>query len=265
MSGQGDSVRRGKPRVDAEAKAIFLAALRKGADRDSAAAEAGFTANAFYYAKKRDPVFRQAWKWALDLSARDEREQAAAAAGPPPGEYRIAPNANRPLQRRPVRRVEFDDRRKRIFLEHFAGTADLRAAAKAARVAPSTVIQHRLRDAEFDSACEEVLGHAYKQLHAEAVRQRLEAQRRLLEGLCPAGEAATEFERLMQLLNRYDRRDGSVGTRTVGRGCERRMKFDDAMVELDRHLRALGVRHGIHAEPIVPEPGGDEENDEGEG
>lgn len=262
MGGQCDSGPGKKRRVDAEAKAIFLAALRRGAHRDAAAAEAGFSANAFYYAKKRDPLFGQAWQWANDLSARDERDAAAAARpAAAAGEYVIAPNANRPLQRRPVRRPPFDDRRKRLFLDHFAGTADLHAAAKAAGVGASTVIQHRLKDPEFDAACEEALAHAVKQLHAEAVRQRLEAQRNLREGICPAGEGAPEFERVMHILTRYDRQSGAVGTRAVGRGRERRMDFDDAMGELDRRLRALGLRHGIVSDPVAPARSPDRESE----
>jgi hypothetical protein len=259
MDGQGDSGGPKKTRVDGEAKAIFLAALRRGEGRDEAAAEAGFSANAFYYAKKQDPVFRQAWRWALDLSARDERAAAAAPAGP--DGCVIVPNKNRRLQRRPVRRPRFDDKRKRLFLDHFAGTADVYAAAQAAGVGYSTVTHHRLKDSGFDAACEEALAVAYKHLGAEALRQRLEAQRRLREGICPAGEMSKEFERVLNLLDRHERRDG-VGTRAVGRGRERRRSFEDAIVEVDRRLRALGLRHGIEAEPIpLPPP----RRNEGEG
>jgi hypothetical protein len=262
---EADSNKPARRRVDGEAKAIFVAALRAGAHRDEAAKQAGFASQAFYYARQRDPLFKQAWLWALELSAADERFAAAAASpGAVPGEYEIAPNANRRLQRRPVRRPRFDDKAKRRFLDFFAGTADVRAAAKAAGVSVSAVTEHRLKDPEFDGACEEVLGHAYKQLRAEALRQRLEAQRKLREGICPAGEMGREFERVIQLLDRYERQGGMIGTRAVGRGRERRMSFDEAMVALDKRLRALGLRHGIEAEPIALPPPRPEDGDRDE-
>ncbi|HEX8240355.1 MAG TPA: hypothetical protein VF574_11510 [Allosphingosinicella sp.] len=61
---------------------------------------------------------------------------------------------------------------------------------------------------------------AYDRLEAESVRQRLEAQRRLSENLEPTGEIALEFERVMKLLARYDRRDGRLGAREIGPGQE---------------------------------------------
>ncbi len=252
MGAGSDSGQPRQRRIDEAAKSRFLAALRSGMGRDEAAAQAGFTSTAFYNARERDPVFRQAWLWALELSAIDERAAAPAPASP---DEVIAPNAGRRLQKRRVRRRRFDDRRKRIFLDRFAGTADAYEAAEAAGIGYSTVLQHRRNDPEFAAACQDALDLAYAQLEAEAVRQRLEAQRRLREGLCPTGEMAREFERVMQLLARYRRPDGRVGLREVGRGRERRWSFDEAIQALDKKLRALGARHGIAAEPIpLPAP-----------
>lgn len=229
-------------RIDAEAKRLFLVALRAGAARDAAAAEAGFTANAFYFARRSDPVFALAWAWATDLSADDARAARAASARPGPDEAAIAPNAHRLLQRRPVRRARFDDRRKRRFLNHFAGTADARAAAAVAGVSLSAVGQARRSDDEFARGWDEALAHAYAEIEAEAVRQRLEAQRNLRDGLVPTGEMPKEFDRLMRLLARYERRDGRVALRGRGPGREARWSFDDAIALLDKKLRALGAR-----------------------
>ena len=249
MDEQPDSRPPRKRRVEAEAKASFIAALRAGAHREAAAKAAGFTSNAFYYARDRDPVFAQAWRFALDLSAIDAR-----AAPPPLGGVRIAPNANRPLQARAERRRRFDDERKRIFLDHFAGTADALAACEAAGICYSTYTTHRRKDAEFRAACDEALAVAVAGLEAEAVRQRVEAQRNLRDGLCPAGEMPKEFDRVMQLLARYDRRDGRTGLRERGHGHLRRWSFDEAILALDKYLRALGARHSIHADPIMLPP-----------
>ena len=252
MGGKSDSGPR-RRRVDAAAKEAFLAALRGGAPRDRAAKQAGFTAEAFYYARRRDPSFRLAWLWALELSAADERSAfATAQLSYEAGEVRIVPNRNRPLQRRPIRRRLFDDARKRLFLAHLAGTADAHEAAAVAGIGYSTAAQHRLKDSEFAAAWDGILPHAYALLETEAVRQRLEAQRKLREGLCPTGEVAKEFERVMRLLDRYDRRNGRVGVREVAPGRERRWTFDEAIDWLDRKLQALGLRHGL-----IPPPDGD--------
>jgi hypothetical protein len=251
--GTGTDSKAPRRRIDAAAKARFVEALRAGAARDAAAAHAGFTAAAFYYAREHDPVFRHAWLWALELSAADQRARRAAK-GPPPPHAAIAPNANRRLQLRAERRRRFDEARKQIFLDHFAGTADAHASAAAAGVGKSTVVQHRRKDPQFAAAWDEALSVAYAQLEAEAVRQRLEAQDRLREGLCPTGEMTKEFSRVMELLARYRRPDGRIGLREVGRGRERRWSFDEAIVALDAKLRALGARHGIHAEPIALPP-----------
>ena len=254
----GCEARPPRRQVDEAAKARFLEGLRAGLARDEAARRAGFTATAFYNARERDPVFRLAWRWAHDLSAADDRAAFRAAPALGPDEV-IAPNANRLLQRRRMRRRRFDDSRKRLYLDHFAGTADSHAAAEAAGVCHSTIVAHRLKDPAFAAAEGEALAVAYAALEIEALRQRLEAQRRLREGLSPTGEISKEFERVMQLLARYDRRGGAVGLRRVAPGRERRWSFDEAIVELDRRLRALGVRHGIEAEPIALPPPGDPE------
>lgn len=243
MSGT-DSERPQRRRMDEAAKRDFVDALRAGLSRDDSAARAGFSANAFYLARSRDGVFDRACRWAMDLSAADER--AARAAADPlaalPGDVAIAPNRNRRLQARPVRRPRFDDGRKRRFLDHFAGTADAHAAAAAAGIAYVTVSQHRRRDAEFAAAWDEALGTAYAALEAELVRQRLEAQRDLREGLCPTGEISKEFERVMQLLARYDRGAGRIGVRECSPGHLKRWTFEESMALLDKKLRALGAR-----------------------
>jgi hypothetical protein len=254
----GTDSKRRHGRVDEAAKLRFVEAIRAGAPREEAAASAGFTATAFYYARERDPVFRRAWLWALELSGIDERSSRAAASEPAPPHTIIAPNANRRLQRRVVRRRLFDDARKRIFLDNFAGTADAHAAAAAAGVGYSTVVQHRRKDPEFADAWDEALHVAYALLEAETLRQRLEAQQRFREAPCPTGEMTKEFDRALQLLARYRRPDGRLGMRETSRGRERRWSFDEAIHALDAKLRAMGVRYGITGvEPIAlpaPEP-----------
>lgn len=221
----------------------FLDGLRAGAARDDAAKAAGFSANAFYYARKHDPVFALAWGWAHALSAADAHAARAVAALPGTGE--IAPTGGRRLQRRTIRRARFDDRGKRRFLDHYAGTADAEAACAAAGIAYSTFTQHRRKDPEFRLACAEALAIAYADMEAESLRARREAQRNLRDGICPAGEAAKEFERQMKLLERHDRKGGGISLREVGPGGQQRWSFDDAIALFGKKLRAYGLRRGI--------------------
>jgi hypothetical protein len=247
----------GPPRrlIEERDKARFLSLLRDGADREEAAAAAGFPLGSFYNVRKRDSVFRLAWEWAMDLAAIDERGgelSLRAAAGDPSD--RIAPKGGRLLQRQKMRWVKFTAKRQQIYLDHFAGTADSEAAAAAAGVTTHTVRAHARKHPGFDSAEKEALRHAYVKLEAEAVRQRLEAQRRLSENLEPTGEIAEEFDRVMKLLARFDRRDGGIGRREVGHASRQRGTFEEAIEALDRKLNALGVRRGI-----LPPPKDDEE------
>lgn len=259
MSRKSDS-QAPRRRIDGEMKTRFVEALRSGTPRKDAAAAEGFSLEAFYCARKRDPLFRSAWIWGMEVRAVEEREtriageMAAAAEG-----YEIEPNNRRLLQRRRGRGNRFTDRRKQMFLDHFAGTADLAASARAAGVSISTVYKHRRADPVFAAGWDEALRTAYALLEAEAVRQRLEAQQRAAFAPIPSAEAALEFERVVKLLARLDRQGGR-GVREVGRGGEKRASFEDAIRSLDRKLRALGARHGVTAEPMAE---GDEGDDGG--
>ncbi|HLL30163.1 MAG TPA: hypothetical protein VK403_04120 [Allosphingosinicella sp.] len=237
--------------IGEDAKARFLEYLRSGASREEAAAAVGFPLGSLYNVRARDSVFRLGWEWALDLAAIDERggELSRRGADGEPGD-RIAPTRGRLLQRQKMRWVKFNARRQQIYLDHFAGTADSEAAAAAAGVSTHTVRAHGRKHPEFEAAEREALRHAYARLEAEAVRQRLEAQRRLSENLEPTGEIALEFERVMKLLARYDRKDGRVGRREVGHGRKQRWTFEEAIEALDRKLNALGIRRGI----LPPDP-----------
>ncbi|HLL31598.1 MAG TPA: hypothetical protein VK403_11425 [Allosphingosinicella sp.] len=256
MGGRGKSRGR-RPIVDAAAKVAMLAALREGRRLDEVAASYGVTLQAFYSARRRDPLFAAAWRDAHALAAEAER----GAAEDVDGEAQIVPNNRRVLQRRRIRHVRFDDRRKGVFLAHFARSCDLAAAAAAAGVCERTVFNHLRLDPAFAAAFRSALEEGYAWLEAEAVRQRLEAQERLRQAreeaenggapLAPDEEGA-EFDRTMKLLARWDRKHGGLGAREVRHGRMRSMSFEDAIDLLDRRLRALGLRTG---EPPPEEAG----------
>ncbi|MBC7986324.1 MAG: hypothetical protein H7X93_06590 [Sphingomonadaceae bacterium] len=225
-------------RLDEAAKQRFLTALAEGASVLDAARAGGVGAPSFYRERDRDEAFFRAWAEAIDAEY-------------PPI---IRPGRKRRLQRRRFRRLRFDAARRAIFLSHFAGSCNLRAAAKAADVTDSTVSRHRAEDAEFAAAFDQALEQGYVRLEAELLAQRLEAQRRLrdepIEARAMAGEPALEFDQAMKMLTRWDRRGGGIGPRAVSHGHRRRMSFDEAIEALAKRLRALDI-------PIValPAPG----------
>jgi hypothetical protein len=245
MSDSGDSARPPRRLIDAAAKARFLAGLRLGAPIALAAEAAGFSVKGFFGVRRREPAFRLGWRWALDLSAIDERGPQPPASGED-GQVRIVPGRARLFQKRKMRCVRFTPARQAIYLDHFAGTADSQAAAAAAGVSAATVEAHRRKHPEFAAARDEALQQAYARLEVEVLRQRLAAQQRLSDGIVPTGEIAQEFERVMKLLARWDRRDGRVGSREVRPGRQSNWTFEQAIAALDKRLRALGLRSDSH-------------------
>ena len=256
----GKRKKRGRPaRIDAGAKVAMLAALREGRRLDEVAAAYGVTLQAFYSARRRDPVFAAAWRDAHRLSAEAERgpsvrpsachlpEQARGGIGE---ETCITPNNRRGLQRRRMRHVRFDERRKGVFLAHFAMSCDLGAAAAAAGVCERTVFNHIRLDPVFAAEFQAALEAGYARLEAEAVSERLAAQARLRAAIeaaelggqaLPAGVEEREFDRTMKLLARWDRRDGSLGPRRVGAWHRPTVSFEEAIVLLAKKMRDLGL------------------------
>jgi hypothetical protein len=151
--------------------------------------------------------------------------------------------------------------RREVFLAHFAGTANETEAAELAGVTTSTVYRHRRKDPEFAALHQLALEQSYVRLEADALRQRILAQQRLAqardEGFEASGEIAQEFERVMKLFARWDRRNGQPGPRTAARDDRTPWNPDEALRALERKLRALAI-------PIEAGPVGDDE-DLGEG
>jgi hypothetical protein len=248
-------------RIDAAAKARFLAGLRAGETRAEAAAGSGFSWRAFYQVRRRDPVFEFAWLAALELCAVDERDarRAAAKLAERKAGGVIEPGNQRLLQRKVRRGLKFTEKRQQIFLDHFAGTADFEASAEAAGVSEQTVRAHLRRDPGFAALRDEALRLSYPMLEAEAVRERMAALKRLRDNLDPSGETAKEFERVMKLLDRHDRRDGRIAGREVRRGRQRGLSGDEAFAELDKRLRHLGIRRGLLPPPAAEDGEGGED------
>ncbi|HEY0414474.1 MAG TPA: hypothetical protein VGD66_15170 [Allosphingosinicella sp.] len=237
--GQDDSERKRHYRIDDAAKGVFLETLHEGAWLKDAARRAGFTLGAFWKERRRDPAFDAAVVDALDLTS---------------DACLIRPTNGRPLQRRGHRRLRFVGWRVDVFLAHFASTCNETEAAEAAGVAAATVYRKRRKDPAFAAAHQAALDHGYVRLEAEALRQRLAAQQRMAEAVAAGTELGaglcTEFERVMTLLARWDRRGGQAAPRTVAPAAASAWTFDSAIDAIERKLRALGIP--VRALPAEP-------------
>lgn len=254
-------------RIGAAARKRFVAGIEAGLRLEEAAAEAGYSLSGFYGQRRRDPRFDRQCRDALQRTAREER-------------VRVRPNNRRQLQRRRMRHVRFDERRQEIFLNHFSGCADARESAEVAGVDHSTVYKHRRKDPVFAAEFDGALDQAYVQLRVEAVRQRLAAQQRLRDAVEQGpvtGEVADEFERVIKLLDRWDRRDGRIAIRSSAPEKRRALSFDEALDLLDRKLAHLDIPilalpaeiaeryDGPEAERTGGEAGPGEESEGGQG
>jgi hypothetical protein len=194
--------RRRRRLFDARAEGAVVRALVGGASVAAAAEAAGFSVSTVYAARARSAGFRAA-------------VEAALAEGD--GEVVIAPHKGRPLQLRRVRRRLFSVKLKDEFLEHFAATCSIAAAAEAIGVGRSTVNKHLAEDEDFQARFDRVLEVAHRQLRSELVRQRLEAAERAQAYGDKAAEAA-DFDRSLQLLREHKRGRGGDGEGGGGRG-----------------------------------------------
>ncbi|HEX8624507.1 MAG TPA: hypothetical protein VF782_05445 [Allosphingosinicella sp.] len=247
MNGKRPSPGRPRRSIGPEAKALFLAGLREGLCREDAAAAAGFSLTGFYGARRRDPRFAAGWKDALALPPAAGRRALAYAER---GEVRIASANRRLFQRRRRRNVRFDAERREIYIARFIDTGDRVAAASAAGVSPSTVDYHRRHDPAFAGIHREALALCYARLEVEAVRLCLAAQARLRAAMAAAGdsppkallaEAGAEFDRIMKLLARFDRKPRRPDSRFAPGGRRQLSTFEEAIEALDKRMDALGV------------------------
>jgi hypothetical protein len=278
----GDDSEETRPwrRLDAAAKAAVIDGLTAGARVVDLARAQRVTVQAFRNARRRDPLFDAAWRAAHAASAEAERREAREARaawlrgegeqseagdrcagegghvqvhvpGDGPGETRIACNNRRAFQRRRLRHVRFDAKRQAAFLAHFCWSCDALAAAVEAGVSEGTVYRHLRGDGAFAAEFRAALEQGYVRLEAEAVRQRLAAQKGLraaIEGSEPGAGAgsfagdglAGEFERVMKLLARWDRRHGGPGMQVKTPSATRAWTFDEAIAALEKRLTALG-------------------------
>lgn len=214
----------GRPGIfDEGQRAVFVAAVARGALVREAAAEAGVKLTTLYYRRDHDPAFAAAW-------------EAAVAAGPLPVRTDRATGRTRRRQR--GRPVKFSREAKQAFLDHFAGTCDLEASAEAAGVSASTVHRHLASDPAFAEGFDAALLIGYRLVEAGAVREVRAAQRKYR--LAPtSGAGAQSFERAIQLMRTFRRPGGGVEQPRQGPQARARWTFDEAMEALQKKLAAF--------------------------
>lgn len=210
------------------AMAAFITALEGGALVEAAAAEAGVALSTLYCRRERDAGFAAAWDEAVAKSA---------------GPVLVWNQARRRYQKQQSRRVRFTRERKQAFLDHFAGSCNLEAAAAAAGVSADTVYEHLRRDPAFAEGFQEALALGYTLLEAEAAGQmRAEQEKYRLSPDADAAAIARSFDQCLQLLRQWKRRDGTLGPRSVSHGHLVKWSFDDAFGALEKRLQAFGLR-----------------------
>lgn len=208
-----------------QAAGTFVAAVRGGARIEDAAAAAGVAMSTLYCRRERDPAFAATWDEAVAISA---------------GPELVWSPARRRYQLRRGRRIRFTAERKQIFLDHFAGSANLAAAAEAAGVSQDSVYAHLRRDHAFAAAFEEALALGYTLLEGEALRQMRAAQQAYRIQPDPdAAAMAKSFDQCLQLLRQWKRRDGTLGPRA--RPIDK-WNFEDAFAALEKELTVFGLR-----------------------
>lgn len=232
-------------RLTAEVQGAFLELLRSGTPVVAAAAAVGVAVSTLYFRRGRDALFDLAWQSAAELSSGWAWDESAGR------KVRAAGTK---------RRLRFGGRRRAAFLRVLERNCCTDGSARETGVHRSTVHRHLRRDPGFAREAGESLGRGFAELARldEEARAALEA--RLSRGelgleIHPKGEMTRDFDRQMLLLRRYERPDGTIGSRRVSFGRMRSMRFEDAIALLDRKMRGLGLVRDVPVAERMREAG----------
>ena len=223
--GKDDEMARYSKALTPLAMGRFVEALEAGALVEAAAAAAGVAVSTLYFRRERDAAFAEAWDAAVARSS---------------GPVLVFCRSKRRYQKQRARRVRFDDKRKQVFLDRFAGSCNLAAAAEEAGVSSDTVHKHLRADASFAAAFDEALRLGYTLLEAETLGQHRADLEKFRVAPAPDALKDQSFERSMKLLAYYRRRDGGIGPRPVENRW-RKWTFDEAIVLLEKRLEKFGA------------------------
>jgi AcrR family transcriptional regulator len=135
------------------------------------------------------------------------------------------------------RRNGFTDKRKELFLSHFAATCNAKASARAAGVANTTVYQHRKSDAAFREAWNEALDQGYARLEAELVRRAALVPRVRADEKSARANSAIDPKVGLAILESYRRN----GNRRPGEILVQPYDPNEVARRLEAKMRMLGL------------------------
>jgi hypothetical protein len=204
----------------------------------------GIALATLYARRKRDALFDLAWSAAAELSSGWAWDVAA-------GRSVRLPGAKR--------RTRFGARRREAFLRVLERDATptarrSRPGSTARRCAGTSPATRASRSAGA------ALGRGFEALDRLETAAREEVQERLRRGelqsrIEPKRGMTRDFDHQIRLLRRYERPDGTIGSRRVRHGRMRSMPFEDAIALLDRTLRSAGLVRDAPVEERMKGPG----------
>ena len=242
--------------VSAEQQVRFLLGIRNGLTVAAAAQWAGVAVQTIYYRRRIDAGFAALWREAragADADAAAVRAAERAAAEAAQG-TKVCAHGDRLLVRKRRRSVEFTPARRQVFLDHFAESCNMAAAAAAAGVSERHVRKALAEDESFAEAFDVALAVGYKALEADTLHTQQMAYRLSPDGPAGAPDAAAEkqtFERSLQLLNEYRRRDGSVGRRPSPHHRKSASK-EEVIAAIVKNVRLVRQRDALIAQARLP-------------
>jgi transposase-like protein len=147
------------------------------------------------------------------------------------------------LQAKPKRR-SFTAARRQRFLNHFAASCSVRAAARAVGVSESCVDSWRKKCPQFNAGWQEALKLGYANLEADLLRQARKALtiRPLKEVTARVGTMSAETA--LRVLEAYRRSQG----RDLGTIWPHPYEVEDVRRRLEKQMRLLRHRSGGEAE-----------------
>jgi hypothetical protein len=227
--------------------ARFVLALRDGATVAAAAAAARVAVTTLYYRRRIDAAFAALWADAVAGASADiaaARAGGRAALDAAQGTM-LREHPDRWLVRKRRRAVEFTRARRQVFLDHFAESCNMAAAAAAAGVTERTARKALAADPAFAGGFEAALAIGYENAEADALAQALAAQEAYR--IAPSAEnEAIAFDRAMAVLREYKRGHGRIGRRPY-RQRPVLLPLEDGFAALERELDAFARREALRA------------------
>ena len=235
--------------VSAEQQVRFLLGIRNGMTVKAAARWAPVGTTAIYWLRRTDAGFADLWREAFagaraDAAAVRAQERAA---GDMAQGTRVAAHGASPPKRRRRHAIEFTPERRQVFLDHFAESCNMAAAAAAAGVTVRAVRKTLAEDEAFSDGFDVATVVGYKALEADTLHQAQMAYRLSPDGDPGAADGPggrQTFERSLQLLHQYRRHDGTIGRRPSRRNLKSASR-EELIAQIVAGLKMLKQRRAM--------------------